>query len=529
MIQPEESTAKEAAEHRIEPLPPGFQRTMLVVTTLFITIIAALDMTIVSVALPYMAGNLGASLDEITWVITMFMVAQAITIAVTGHLSRILGRKRLAIIVVIWFVGFSALCGLAQSLGQIVFFRFMQGFASGPLIPLSQSILIDAYPKEDRTRVLSLWTMGVMGGPALGPAIGGYLAQVLDWRWNFWVNIPVGAVALILILRFLRTVPPQRAKTDWLGLSFLIILVVSLQVGLDRGDDLDWFSSRTFVLLAIFTVTAAIAFVGRGILRGKDNIVNLKLLADRNFAACSLLLAIMGIGFLGLLVLAPELFVHYLGWELTTAGKVIGVYGVAAFFGSFISGRIAPIVGTRRMILVSCVFMTIGWFLFSRTNINAGPWELMLPGMIIEFGLMLIYPVLAAQAFATLPPEQRDEGAGLFNFIKTVGLALGVTLVNVLIYRGNQANWNRYVGEINPTNPGLQSFLQDLGLEQVTPEAGAMLSGELARQTGVLTWVQTAQVLAVVAMLSATLALLLKSPAKENGEDTGEIVEAAAL
>ena len=197
----------------VKPLPPGFQRTMVIVTTLFISIMASIDLTIVTVALPYMAGSLGATADEITWVVTMFAVGQAVVIGITGHLSRLMGRFTLILVSVIGFVATSIACALAQDLDTIVLFRFVQGLFSGPLIPLSQSMLIDAVEEEERARIMSFWIIGVMGGPAIGPLLGGFLAEDLTWRWNFWVNFPVGIVAVFLILTFVRRTPAVPVRT----------------------------------------------------------------------------------------------------------------------------------------------------------------------------------------------------------------------------------------------------------------------------------------------------------------------------
>ncbi|MGB5833026.1 MAG: DHA2 family efflux MFS transporter permease subunit, partial [Thiohalocapsa sp.] len=310
------------------PLPPGLQRNMLLITALTVSVMATVDMTIVAVALPYMAGNLGASPDEITWVVTMFTCGQALIIGVTGHLSRLLGRRRLAIIVVVGFVLSSLACGLSQSLTQIVIFRFIQGIFSGPLIPLPQSILVDAYPPEDRSKALSIWAMGVLGGPALGPIIGGFLAQDLDWRWNFLINLPIGAIALMLILTFVRPVAAQRVRTDLVGLVLLAIWVISLQIMLDQGDVLDWFGAVEIWVLTLVAVTFALAFVLRGLVIGDANIMRLRLFADLNFVVCSLLVALLGSIFLGSLIITPQLLIDYYGWEVVTAGLIMGGGGL---------------------------------------------------------------------------------------------------------------------------------------------------------------------------------------------------------
>ncbi len=495
------------------PLPPGLQRNMLLVTALMISIMASVDMTIVSVALPYMAGNLSASPDEITWVVTMFTCGQALVIGVTGHLSRLLGRKRLAIIVVIGFVASSMACGLAESLTQIVIFRFIQGIFSGPLIPLSQSMLVDAYPPEERNKALSIWAMGVLGGPALGPIIGGWLAQDLDWRWNFFVNLPVGIIALMLILVFVRRVEPQKVRTDLAGLLLLAVWVIGLQIMLDQGDDADWFGAIEIQALGILFVTFLIAFVLRGIVVGDDNIVRLRLFADTNFLACSLMAAIIGSIFLGSLIVTPQLLIDYMGWEVVTAGLVMGGAGAFGITGSLAAGHLVGLVGIRSMAILSSLCMSSGWFIYSRLSSDAGPLEVLVPQAMIMFGMMLVFPLLAAQAFRNLRPDERDEGAGLFNFVKTLGFSFGVTFVGTMLYRGAPANWTRYVGDVSSTNPAFTQILNGPVFNGDLDLTAVVVADELARQSGILASTQLAQVLMVLGLLTIPLSVLLQTKA----------------
>lgn len=495
----------------LPPMAPGLARNMLLVTALSISIMAAVDMTIVSVALPYMAGNLGAGPEEITWVVTMFTCGQALIIGVTGHLSRLLGRRRLTILVVIGFVVSSMACGLAGDLTEMVVFRFVQGIFSGPLIPLSQSMLADAYPPEERHKALSIWAMGVLGGPAMGPIIGGYLAQHYDWRWNFWVNLPIGIIALVLILRFVRPVAPRRVRTDLVGMVLLATWVISLQVMLDQGDNLDWFGAVEIWSLGIATITFGLAFVLRGLVVGDANIMRLRLFTDTNFLACAVLVALLGSIFLGSLIVTPQLLVDDYAWEVVTAGLVMGGAGAFGILGSLIGGRLVDLVGIRWMIALGAVIMATGWLRYSGLNLDAGPLEVLIPTALVMFGVMLVFPLLAAQAFANLRPDERDEGAGMFNFVKTLGFSFGVTFVGTMIYRGGQANWSRFVGDISWTNPGLAQFSAAAPLSGNLPRTGAVLGELLARQSEMLAITQLAETLAVLALAAMPLALLLRS------------------
>ncbi len=495
----------------IKPLEPGFHRTMLLVSMLFVAVMAALDLTIVSVALPYMAGGLNATPDDITWVVTLFSIGQALIIGITGHLSRLLGRKRLGVIAIVGFVLSSAACGLSQSLDTIVAFRFVQGLFSGPLIPLSQAVLIDAYPAEQRTRVLALWAMGVTAGPALGPALGGLLTETLDWRWNFWVNFPIGVVALVLVLTFMRSTRAQNVRTDWIGLGLLAILLVCLQIGLDQGDRLDWFTSHEIILLLMAAFTGFVVFTVRGIQLGERNIINLHLLGDTNFAACSLLMGLTGVSFLSFMVLAPGLYVGQFGWEISIAGYAIGLSAAALIVTSQIANPLMRLVGKRAAVITGTVVTASGWYLFSRLNTNVSPAQVIVPGALICAGLMLTFPVIAAQAFAHVPPRFRDEAAGLFNLVKTIGFAFGVTFVTTLVYRGNQENWSRIAGFLDSTRPGYSSYLQASGYDDESAEAGALLFQIVKAQTEILTYTHTMEVLVLVALCGIPLTFFMRT------------------
>jgi DHA2 family multidrug resistance protein len=496
----------------IKALPPGFERNMIIVTTLFVALIASIDLTIVTVALPYMAGNLNATSDEITWVVTMFAVGQAIVIGITGHLSRMLGRKVLVLTSVIGFVLSSIACGLAQNLDMIVFFRFIQGLFAGPLIPLSQAMLIDAVEEEERTKILSFWVVGVMGGPAIGPLLGGYLAQHLDWRWNFWVNIPVGAIALVLIVTFVRKTPHLNVKTDWVGLAFLAVFLASLQIALNQGDNLDWFGSKTIVLLFLVSGISALVVVFRGLYLGSRHIIDVRLFGDINFSICCVLIGVFGSGFLALMILGPQLFVDALGWEPSTAGIVIGIYGVGGITGSFVASRIQSVLSMRPVFFVGCMLFSIGWYLFSRLNADISMWQAVMPGVCIEFGMLLVFPLLAARAFANLAPEMRDEGAGLFNLVKTLGFSFGTTAVGTLFYNGQLSNWSHYVGDISNTNPALGQYLNALGSGETYDAKMAYVTDVLELQMQILTISQIAELIAVGTFILAFFAVFLGDP-----------------
>lgn len=503
----------------MKPLPPGFQRTMVIVTALFISLMAAIDLTIVTVALPYMAGSLDATSDDVTWVVTMFAVGQAIVIGITGHLTRLMGRFTLILTSVIGFVATSIACGLAQDLDTIVLFRFVQGLFSGPLIPLSQSMLIDAVEEDERAKIMSFWIIGVMGGPAIGPLLGGYLAEDLDWRWNFWVNLPVGAVAVFMILTFVRRTKPVPVQTDWFGLIVLLLTLSSLQIALNQGDKLDWLSSHLIVHLFLLAAVGGVIFFVRGLYLGERHIINIGLFRDLNFTLCCVFVTVISSGFLALLILTPILFVDLIGWQPSSAGMVIGCYGLGGITGSFISGRLQAFLTFRQIYIMGCCVMASGWWWFSGLNENIGMWQGVPAGVLVVFGMFLVFPVLAARAFSKLPPHMRDEGAGLFNLTKTLGFSFGTTFVGTLYYNGQLENWSRYVGNINPANPALQDYLDALGTNVSDDVKMAYVSTLLQEQAQLLTIFQIGQYLTFFVISLLVLAIFFGD--KKDSDEPG--------
>jgi DHA2 family multidrug resistance protein len=393
----------------------------------------------------------------------------------------------------------------------------VQGLFSGPLIPISQSVLVDAYPASQRTRVMSFWAMGVMGGPAVGPMIGGYLAQNLDWRWNFYVNLPLGVLALVMVARFFPKQTPRPERVDVVGFGLLFAFIVALQILLDQGDTLDWRGSRTIVLLGVVALTAGFAFVARALVVGDRNVIKLRLLADRNFATCALQISLIGMSMLGFLVLAPAFLVDTLGWEEVTAGVVIGGAGAAGLLGAAISGRLTPVVGVKPLIVAGALLTSAGWLAFSRMNLDVSPLQVILPGVAILVGIQLGYAPIAAQAFLRVPDADRDEAAGLFNFVKTLGFSFGTTLVSVLVYRGAQRDWNQAVGFLDPAARGYDRFFHGMGLDPTDPRAVAVASHVLQQEPMMVTIVKSAEVMAILALLAIPLCLLLARAPKGAG------------
>lgn len=493
----------------------GDQKTaaggLLITAMLLVGVMASLDITIVSVALPYMQGSLGATSDEITWVLTMYTVSQAVSVALMGHFARLIGLRRLALTAVSVFALLSALCGMAQTLEQMVVFRFLQGFFGGPLIPLSQAVLVDRFPPEKRVQVLTLWTLGVMGGPVLGPVIGGYLSQEYSWTWNFFINLPVGALAFFLCQRTLEKRAPRKEYTDFSGIIYLSLFVVCLQVMLDQGDILDWFGSPAIVGLAIGAIVFLLAFLLNCQAKGPRAIVPLQLFRDVNFTTCNVLIFFIGCTFLGIFVVVPTLTVDLLGWEATTSGLVLFSSGTVAFCMAFLSSRTSKYVSFRMAVVIFAVANSFGWYWFSQLNLNVSPLELIATIAVIQGGMFFLFPRVTAQAFANVSPQQRNDASGLFNFVKTLGFSIGTSVISTFVYRANQGNWHAVGAFIEPANPGWNRYVEEAAAAGIEGETlMAVLGKSLDYHSQMLSIVQLGQWLAGLVLLTLLALLFVK-------------------
>src|SRR5882762_8426670 len=392
--------------------PRPMNRGAIVACVILAVIMQALDTTIANVALPYMQGSLSASSDQINWVLTSYIVAPAIMTPPSGFLADRFGRKRVLMVAVAGFVVASVLCGIAQSLLQIVAFRLLQGFFVAALVPLSQSILLDIYTPEERGSAMALFGVSVMVGPVLGPVIGGWLTDHYSWRWVFYINVPLGALAFAGISYFItETAISPAAKLDWLGFGSLSIAIGALQVFLDRGAQLDWFSSLEILIEAVVCVSAIYVFFVHT-LTARNSFVDPKLFLDRNFAVAVLFIFIVGITYLASLALMTPYLQTLMGYPVVTAGLVMGPRGLGTIVCMFLVGRIIGRVDTRALLVIG--LLLTAWAMYDMTGWtpNVSQWTIAITGFIQGAGLGFLFVPLTTIAFATLAPEQRADAAG---------------------------------------------------------------------------------------------------------------------
>ncbi len=498
-----------------------FQRAALTVCVMLATIMQALDTTIANVALPYMQGSLSATLDQINWVLTSYMIAAAITTPPTGWLTNRFGRKRLFMISVAGFTVVSVLCGLAQNIEQMVVFRLLQGVFGAPLVPLSQVVLLDAYPRERHGSAMAIWGIGVMVGPILGPLLGGYLTEYYDWRWVFYVNLPVGVLALLGLGTFLaETHRNQELRFDWFGFAMLSVAIGALQMMLDRGEQLDWFSSNEIIIEAVLAGLAAYLFAVHTA-TAKDPFIDPRLFLDRNLSAGLVLITALGVILFATLALLTPFLENVLNYPVMTTGTVLAPRGIGTMVAMMVVGRIINRIDSRLIIFVGLCLNALSLYQMTGFNSDVSQDTLIMTGIIQGLGLGFVFVPLSAITFATLAPVFRPQATGLFSLMRNIGSSIGISYVIFLLSHNTRLLHAQITETVTPFGlvvrlpapPALSAVWNP------SVAAGrAALDAEITRQAAVVAYLDDFKLLMIIAVLSIPLVLLLQrarpAPAK---------------
>ncbi len=459
-------------------------RYLVILGVMTAAVMQVLDITIVNVALPHMMGSLGATPDQITWVLTSYMVASVVIMPTMGFLTSQFGRKRVLVISITGFIISSCLCGLSHNLLQVVLFRLLQGMFGAALAPLSQAIMVDIYPSDERGKAMAIWSMGVVMGPILGPTLGGYLTQILSWRWVFFVNLPVGIFSLLLCLLVVQDAEKnQNNKTfDWKGFTLMALGIGSLQYVLDRGNQEDWFGSHLIQVMTYLSVISLVGFAIYGITHGRECFVNLRLFKDRNFAIANILIAALGLAFYGTLFVQPLLLISILDYPTLDAGIAMAPRGIAAMVGMIIVGRVSHRMEPRLIALAGLFIAAIGVYVTTIYSVTIDIWWATWPGIVQGFGIGMALVPISTIAFKTLPRESSSEGAGLFSLMRVMGGSIGIAAASTILSRHTQIAWNHLAGNFHPYNPRLNQYLGVLHQNLSEYQVMANLNRELRRQ-----------------------------------------------
>jgi DHA2 family multidrug resistance protein len=481
-------------------------------------IMQALDTTIANVALPYLQGSVSASADQINWVLTSYIVAAAIMTPPSGFLAGRFGRKRVLMVAIVGFVVASVLCGLAQSLFQIVAFRLMQGFFGAALVPIAQSILLDIYTPEERGSAMALFGISVMVGPVLGPVIGGWLTDHMSWRWVFYINVPIGALAFAGISAFMRTdASTGGGKMDWLGFGSLSVTIAAMQVFLDRGAQLDWFSSLEIIIEAAVAASALYIFLVHTF-TAKHSFVDPRMFLDRNFTVGIVFIFIVGITYLASMALLTPYLQTLMGYPVVTAGIVMGPRGLGTMTCMFVVGRLIGKVDTR-LLLMTGLLLT-AWAMYDMTGWTpaVSQWTIAVTGFIQGAGLGFLFVPLTTVTFATLDPAKRGDGTGLYNLSRNIGSSVGISVVSYLLTRNGQINHAIIGSHVTATSRELTQHAYQ-SLSPFTAAGRAALDAVIQNQAAIISYIDDFKLMMVLTLAAIPLLLLLRgAPPPEPGE-----------
>jgi DHA2 family multidrug resistance protein len=480
-------------------------RTAITIILTVATLMQTLDTTIVNVALPHMEGSLGATQDQISWVLTSYIVAAAIMTPATGWLAGRFGRTRLFVLSMAGFTLCSGLCGLAASLPQMVLFRLLQGVFGAALMPLSQAIMLDTHPPRDIGRAMSIWGMGVMIGPILGPTLGGYLTDEFSWRWCFYINLPVGILGVLGALAFLRE--SERAadrKFDWSGFSYLTLAIGAFQLALDRGEQMGWLQSNEIKIEFVLAAFGLYMFIVHSITTRRP-FIDLALFKDRNFVVCILLATTTGLGFNGSMIMTPLLLQNELNYPVVTAGLLMGPRGLGVMFAMGLYGRIANRVDARLVILLGLCLVGLSMYQMSGWSLMIGKGPVMWVGVVQGLGLGFTFAPLMTLAFTTVPAALRTEASSFFSLTRNVGGAIGISIVSARLAELTQSNHAHLATYITP----FRHMAGGVAARGAT--ALELLNFNISRQASMVAFVNVYYFLAIVSVIFAPLLLLLRS------------------
>ena len=439
----------------------------ITVAVMLAVVMQVLDLTIVNVALTYMQGSLQANSDQITWVLTSYMVANVIILPLTGLLVERYGQRTVMVWSVVGFVAASVLCGQSQSLAEIVFWRLLQGVFGAALAPVGQTIMLGAYPPEKRGQAMAILGMGIMLGPILGPTLGGYLTDTLSWRWVFYVNIPFGILAFLLM----QAVPDvgrsdHPRRVDWLGFGLMAAGLGGLQAVLSLGNQDNWFSSQTIILLSLVSGLGLVFFLWRSLAISYP-VVDLRLLRDRNLAIGSAGIAVFGLSLFGVMVILPIMLENLMKYEAFTTGLAMAPQGLGAMAAMMLAGKLlGRNVNPRDIVLLGIFFGGIGTWYTTLYSLNISVEWIVWPSLLRGIGLGLVSIPLFTLAFSTIGKSGQAEGAGIFNLMCTLGGGIGIAIVSTVMTQEQQVAWNQMGGHVNPFSPALSHYMEILGTAQ---------------------------------------------------------------
>jgi MFS transporter, DHA2 family, multidrug resistance protein len=498
----------------------GGNRAAITVCVMLATLMQALDTTIANVALPYIQGSVSATQDQIAWVLTSYIVAAAIMTPPTGFLAARFGLKGLFLTAVAGFTIASVLCGMAQSLVQIVLFRILQGAFGAALVPLSQSVLLTINPPERQGSAMAMWGVAVMAGPILGPVLGGWLTENYSWRYVFYINVPIGILCFLGMRAFLiDTARNAHEKLDWFGFGTLSLGIGAMQVLIDRGEELDWFGSSEIVVEALVAASALYLFLVHTF-TAKEPFVKLTLFRDRNFAAGTVFAFVLGLTYYASLALQPPYLQNLMNYPIVTAGLVLGPRGVGTMAAMLVVGRLIGRVDTRLLLGFGISLSAWAFYAMTGWTPDVSQWTIVWVGVVQGIGLGFLFVPLSAATLATLSPALRTEGAGLYSLSRNIGSSVGISMVNALLTRNTQINHADIVEHVTAVNRALENPMIMRFWNPLDAAGRAALDAMITQQAQIISYIDDYKLL-MIAMLSVfPLLIVFKKTSHSDANHT---------
>lgn len=483
-------------------------RGLITVMIMLATIMQVLDTTIANVALPNMTGDLGASQDTITWVLTSYIVAAAIMTPVTGWLADRIGKRELFLVSIVGFVVFSVACGVAWSLNTMVLFRLMQGLFGAAIVPLSQTFLLDINPREKAGQAMAMWGAGIMVGPIIGPTLGGWLTESYNWRWVFLVNLPVGIVAFLGCVAYLPRAERRPRRFDFFGFAMLSLGIGALQLMLDRGGEVDWFSSTEIWIYLFLTITGMWVFVIH-ILGADKPFLEPAMFLDRNFSTGLLFIFIVGIILLSSLALLPPMLSHIFGYPVITVGLVMGPRGVGTMIMMILVGKLIRFIDARLLVTVGLLLTAGSLYFMTAFSPQMGSGPIIWTGVMQGLGLGLVFVPLSTIAFATIPPHFRADATSLFSLVRNIGSSIGISIVSVMLTRNVQINHVELGANISAYNPVMNALIPPAARSTTML---SQLDGLVNQQALMISYNNDFKLMMIVCFCAIPLVFLLRAP-----------------
>ena len=520
------------AQQRRYPLTQGVNPWLVVLSVMLPTFMEVLDTAIASVALPYIAGSLSASNSEATWVLTSYLVANAVILPASNWFARRFGRKRFLLSCVMIFTVASFLCGAATSLWVILLARVLQGAGGGALQPLSQSILLESFPPSERSKSMAAYGLGIVLAPVLGPTLGGWLTDTWSWRYAFYINIPIGILAVFMVMRFVHDPPHiKNAKVspfDNIGFGLLIVWSGCLQVVLDKGQEDDWFGA----VWVRWAVAALIVSFALWVWRSWSNpkgLLDLHVLKDRNFRTGCVMIALLGMCIYITIAILPLYYQEILGYTAFTAGLVVGPRGIGAFLGSPVVGFLGSRIDSRKLMTAGFLGFAICAFIFGTVDLDIGPYTLLVPIVITGFALAFVFVPLATMSTSTIPVQEMGNATGLFNMLRNIGGSIGIAMATTALIRRADLH-QTYLGEhltssaipLQQRSAIVAGYLgRNIGPPGARAGSLGLMYGRLVQQAVLLSYIDVFRWTAVLALICAACTWFFKKPVSHAAPPPG--------